>query len=406
MRIVATAAAVIGACAGAALGSLAPARAQVAAAAAGPAPAMAPAPRAVAPAADWDQRAASRGPAARRRVLALYYPWYRTPARGGNWAHQEGVNVAAKRIASHVHYPASGPYDSSDPAVIDRHLRQAKSAGIDALVCSWWGRNDPSDAAIRMLCQRAPAQGMEVAIQWERLSKSGDPGAAGAELAYLLDTFAAAPTYLRERGRPVLFAYSAVRTGLAPDQWATVLAEANRRRKNGVLVLADAGPQPQLADLVLWDGLYNLGGTLDLAGRSPEEAARLLQESSRASILLARQAGRISVETLAPGYDDRPLALALRQRPPARPGAPATAAPPAAAPGTVVDRQGGRLWAALWGQARRDQPDWVLINSFNQWHTGTEIEPSAELGERYLAETAPLAERFRRGPAGGAGAPR
>jgi hypothetical protein len=60
-----------------------------------------------------------------------------------------------------------------------------------------------------------------------------------------------------------------------------------------------------------------------------------------------------------------------------------------------MDRQEGRLWGALWEQALLDRTDWVLVNSFNQWHNGTEIEPSAELGDRYLALTAAPAARFR-----------
>ena len=56
----------------------------------------------------------------------------------------------------HAHYPVGGPYDSADTKVIERHLSEAKAAGIDTLVCSWWGRQDPTDRAIRLLLQRAP----------------------------------------------------------------------------------------------------------------------------------------------------------------------------------------------------------------------------------------------------------
>ena len=344
----------------------------------------------------WNERSSVRVTGVRKRVLALYYPWYGTPERSGRWLHQDGVDVPHRRIASHVHYPAAGPYDSRDPALIERHLRQAKAAGIDTLVCSWWGRDDPTDAAIRLLCQKAPLQGMEVAVLWERASRRADAAAAAADLAYLQDTFAAQPTYLREGGKPVIFVYAGICGSLKPDQWAGVMAQANRRTKSGVLLVGDVGPQPTLSDLLLWDGLYNLGHTLQEAGRTPEESAQLLHESSRASIFFARQAGRISIETVAPGYDDRQLGQG--QRPPGpsgRPGVATGKTAPAPPPGTVVDRQDGRLWVALWEQALRDKPDWVLVNSFNQWHSGTEIEPSAELGDRYLTETGVLAARFR-----------
>jgi hypothetical protein len=65
----------------------------------------------------------------------------------------------------------------------------------------------------------------------------------------------------------------------------------------------------------------------------------------------------------------------------------------------VLEREEGGLYRALWEQALRDQPDWVLINSFNQWHSGTEIEPSAEYGEQYLTLTREFAARFKKSAA-------
>jgi len=42
-------------------------------------------------------------------------------------------------------------------------------------------------------------------------------------------------------------------------------------------------------------------------------------------------------------------------------------------------------------------PDWVLITSFNEWHEGSEIEPSLEDGDRYLKLTKQYGPRFVRG---------
>jgi glycoprotein endo-alpha-1,2-mannosidase len=115
------------------------------------------------------------------------------------------VETANKRIASHTHYPLSGPYDSNDPKVIERHLRQTKAAGIDTLVCSWWGRQDPTDKAIRLLLEKAPTEGLTVCVYWERLLPRPDKLAASADLAYLLQTFGSKPGYLKLEKRPVLF---------------------------------------------------------------------------------------------------------------------------------------------------------------------------------------------------------
>jgi len=36
------------------------------------------------------------------------------------------------------------------------------------------------------------------------------------------------------------------------------------------------------------------------------------------------------------------------------------------------------------GVAIKADPDWVLITSWNEWHEGSEIEPSWEDGDAYL----------------------
>lgn len=320
--------------------------------------------------------AASASAPVSHRVLALYYPWYGTPQVSGQWMHQEGVDTARKVIADHTHYAVGGPYDSADPAVIDRHLQQAHDAGIDTLVCSWWGPKDATDKAIRLLLRRAGAHSMKVCVLWEHLSPPGGADGATADLSYLLGSITQHPSYLREGGKPVVFVYAGTSQGLSADQWSGLL---NRSGAGGVRLI---GVAQSAGDALLWDGFYDLNTTRPLAGLSLAECARVQSESFQTPLGLARRFGGIAVETVKPGVDDR------RASPPGVPQA-----------GTFVDRRGGQLYAALWEQALRDGPDWVLIDSFNQWHTGTEIEPSVELGDQYLTLTRQFSDRFRQGTA-------
>jgi len=48
----------------------------------------------------------------------------------------------------------------------------------------------------------------------------------------------------------------------------------------------------------------------------------------------------------------------------------------------------------LWEEALRANPDWVLITSWNEWHEGSEIEPSWEYGDLYIRLTGRYAPRF------------
>jgi len=90
------------------------------------------------------------------------------------------------------------------------------------------------------------------------------------------------------------------------------------------------------------------------------------------AVKLARQHGRISCATVIPGYDDTKVNK----------------------PGRVAYRQDGQVYSLLWQEAIRAKPDWVVITSWNEWHEGTEIEPSFQDHDKYLKLTAEYARRF------------
>ena len=52
----------------------------------------------------------------------------------------------------------------------------------------------------------------------------------------------------------------------------------------------------------------------------------------------------------------------------------------------------------MWEQAINARPQWILITSFNEWHEGSEIEPSFEDGYFYLERTAYWSRRFKEAP--------
>lgn len=360
-----------------------------------------------------------------RRVMALYYPWYQSMQYSHRWAHQDGVEPANHRMVSHAHYPSQGPYDSSDPAQIDRHLAMAEEAGIDTLVCSWWGQNDPTDHALRLLLMQAGKRRINICVFWEQLSQQAGRRSAEKDLTYLVETFGNQGAYLRVDGKPVVFAYERVCSGFPAEVWAQTLNDLDRRLAPGVLVLGD-GQAP--SDFCLWAGTYRLGTASVLARPttlaaqlgaqlSPQLGARpgarpdtrpgiqpgtqsgaLSGAQPRPSIpslppatcaraahdywspgqILSHRMDRLSVAVILPGYDDRKAN---------RTGLGGGA--------LFLDRSEGTVYSSLWQQAIADAPDWVLINSFNQWHIGTEIEPSVEMGNQYMQLTSKYAQEFK-----------
>ncbi|HST48288.1 DUF7594 domain-containing protein [Jatrophihabitans sp.] len=153
------------------------------------------------------QHQAHRAAAAEAPIrAAFYYGWF---PETEHWAS---------------HYtPAAGKYDSSDPAVVATQVGQAKAAGLNAFISSWWGQGSKTDSRLPLLLDTAAARGFAIAPYYEQ-EGFGNPtdSQLASDLAYLAARAAASPAWLRVGGRPVLFVYNADDTTCAvADRWAT-----------------------------------------------------------------------------------------------------------------------------------------------------------------------------------------
>src|SRR3954451_19514189 len=84
---------------------------------------------------------------ASKLVMVYYMPWFTakpySEAWGWHWTmdhfNPEHVNAAGQREIASWYYPKIGPYDSSDPAVLEYHVLLMKLAGIDGTIVDWYG---------------------------------------------------------------------------------------------------------------------------------------------------------------------------------------------------------------------------------------------------------------------------
>src|SRR5688572_29230363 len=83
--------------------------------------------------------------AANRQVYAYYFGWYSSDS----WNDGRLIDRPA------------APYDSRDAGVIGRHIDEAKGAGIDAFIMSWFGpKNDNmTHQVFNSLLDQAAAKG-------------------------------------------------------------------------------------------------------------------------------------------------------------------------------------------------------------------------------------------------------
>ena len=306
-----------------------------------------------------------------REVLAFYYGWYGNPQTSGKWVHWKDVDPVHHTIGEATHYPVLGAYDSHDPSLIARHVSEAREAGITGFIVSWWGRGDFHDQGMRPMLDAAGKQGLKITIYYETTKPRGAPTIEGTvdELVYVLKQYGSDPAWLQVGGKPVLFVYGRAISELKLDGWRSVIREVNQRYRPGAVFIGD---QISAAAAQVFDGIHTYNPTGRTAHKSPGEIRAWAAQAYPESV---RTAGRkIACVTVIPGYDDSKL-----NRPAPRP---------------ITDRYGGETYRILWEQAIAAHPSWILITSWNEWHEGSEIEPSLENGERELKTTQEYTRRF------------
>jgi glycoprotein endo-alpha-1,2-mannosidase len=319
-------------------------------------------------------------------VLAFYYPWYRTAEFSGEWDHwnlegtdPEKIDPRGMRKICSAHYPERGVYDSTDPEVIKRQLQQSHSAGIDAWVVSWWGQEyqQGSVEAILDTIEKAGSP-LKITLYYEQV-----PGCRGYlcdnekpddrvqalldDLEFIRDNYASHPAFLKVDDRPVLFIYTRAMLQ-AFWHWPKIIEQASEK-KNWFL----SGDCITTFTPFLPRGKFDQVHFYNPVVEIKIFTARLLRYSD--FVQFAHDQGKSAAITVIPGYDERKI--------PSRPLK------------MHMSRKQGNRYERLWKKAVRAEADWILITSFNEWHEGSEIEPSIEYENFYLDLTKNFSEEFR-----------
>ncbi len=308
-----------------------------------------------------------------RKVLAFYYPWYGThkgPGGAGRTVHWGRIDAANKDIQASTHYPTLGAYDSHDPKLIDQHCQWAKHAGIDTLIVSWWGHNSYCDRAMDKILDSCQRHGLTACIYYETVPRPQTPQSAAEEIIKVLKKYGTHPAHLKVNGKPVVFIYGRTLQELSLTDWLKAIKLVNEKYEEGFTAIGD---QFSYGAARVFDGVHTYNTAGSLRGQNPAEARKWAAETYQSWVQLADRAGKISTITVIPGYDDTKIRK----------------------PGLAVERYKTRLYRAQWEEAIKADPHWILITSFNEWHEGSEIEPSAEYKHEYLELTGKYARRFK-----------
>jgi hypothetical protein len=288
-----------------------------------------------------------------RLVLAFYYTWFDEHS----WSPARVPDVPSQT------------YVSRDRGVMGRHIDQAKGAGIDAFVVSWYGPrvdNNQTETNFRAMLDEAAARGFRLAVDFEVTSPFfGGVGDVQAALQTLLNTHAKHPAYLKVGGKPVIFFWRQQR--FATGTWAAVRAAVDPGH-NSLWIEEGVDVSP----LSVFDGhhLYKV------TWNPPTDLSYTANKFARFVRAAAANLGapKVYVATAMPGWDDRKLGRG---------------------DSFGISREDGAYYERSWQAAIGSSPDWIIITSFNEWPEGTYIEPSQAYGNRYLELTAKWAGAFK-----------
>jgi hypothetical protein len=324
----------------------------------------------------WAGEPAGRPVPVERRVMAFYYPWYGVPegpGGAGRTVHWGKIDAANHDIAASTHYPTLGAYDSHDAKVIEQHCQWAKAARIDTLIVSWWGHGDYSDRVMPNILDACERHGLAACIYYERVPKPQTAATAAKDIIRVLEKYGSHQAHLQAAGKPVVFIYGRAVGELGLMGWLQAVKLVNAGYRGGAALIGD---QFSYGAARVFDGVHTYNTAGSLAGRSLADAQKWAADTYPSWVQLADGAGKISTITVIPGYDDTKIRK----------------------PGLAVERFDGDSYRIQWVQAMAADPHWVLVTSFNEWHEGSEIEPSLEYGSKYIELTGRYAGQFKSSP--------
>ena len=347
-------------------------------------------------------------------VGVYYYPWWGDDFhRGGNPDNPH--SYLRRELIGPQQLPLLGEYDDTQPDVIAKHLKWSRNYNIDLWVTSWWGKDRREDLTIKnkilthpQLLKGGNNQNHRIAIFYEttgriREKENYSLDNVRPDLQYLCEEYFNHSNYYyhhdneTKKKRPYLFVYltrKLEQLGLLTDVIALMRQGAKDGGCDDIFIVGDQvfqGPpslndEENLIPFDILDGVTNYdvygsmrGGSNNNNGYvgSREKVTDYYQQEQRKWKDIANAQGCLFIPCVSPGFNDRgvrpekeriPLSRKLNQ--------------------TATE---GSLFRAALQEARtlvdydddsnndnnndNDNDNLIMINSFNEWHEDTQIEP-------------------------------
>ena len=295
-----------------------------------------------------------------KQVWALYNPLFGNPTtdsqyigwryRKSKWAndyYEAPTNVPIKI------FPQKGLYSTHDKSVIDEQMKEINAVGINALVVLWDGFNrtdlrhgNPNmfaEETISMLLDAGESHGVKVCVMIKNY-QSRTEETIEKDIEYVATNLSTHKQYLRYNNRPVIFIYD-------PHACDTVYKAIEKQRKglNPYFIGTFSQLQHVAEDVESdFDAVYTY---------FPVNSQTYSSKASKWGIMKkeCENRGINFIPGVGTGLEEFQTDDVVQR---------------------TKSRKGGKNYKEMWESAITSNNGIVVINSYNNWLDGTNIEPA------------------------------
>ncbi|MGB1287541.1 MAG: endo-1,3-alpha-glucanase family glycosylhydrolase [Aggregatilineales bacterium] len=250
--------------------------------------------------------------------------------------------------------PLRGEYDTRDGNTMGGQIDEARGAGVDAFIVSWFGEGEPQTSlVVENAFGQGAARGFNIAVSIDSFDGNFNRSVnqLSASLNRTMTDYINRSNYLRYQGKPIIFFTFQDAAGLSSAQWQQL---RNQHDPNRATWWVSEGVNGCCIYNGAMDGMwtFNLSFAANVSGLSRQQSRT------------ARAGGSIWFPTIHPGWDESVIASVFN-----RPN-----------PAPIQDRAGGQFLTNSYNAAVATGADAIIINSWNEFYEGSFLEPTRDTG--------------------------
>ena len=299
----------------------------------------------------------------------FYYNWYGNPQYDGeyrHWAHDVLKQFSDDTISGHFpggeniganYFPLLGNYSCNDSSVIREHMKMISKTGAGVIILTWWGVNSFEDKNVKLIMDIANENKIRVSFHIEPFP-GRNPETVKSAIEYLINCYGDHPAFFRSEkygNKPLFYVYDSYL--IKAEDWATILTSNGKNSIRGtksdaiMIGLWVNEKEEEFFTASGFDGAYTYFASDGFTFGSTSENWKKLERWAEIN-------NKLFIPCVGPGYIDTRIRPWNRRN--------------------TKDREAGIYYDRMFEKAINSGSSIIGITSFNEWHEGTQIEPSIE----------------------------